>query len=284
MSGTVLHTTAIVGDREVLAGLRGGIRGRVHSTFRSVINIATDQAELVSLTSASVARGPRSIRLGLDRMDHYGIARGDEVVGDGHTMCVGDTLVVITAATPAWEDAPASGPPVAERVSQMAALLGTPLSLQGTSPFEIAVAEQVIMSIQALEMAVRRGDEEGTHTAASSLAGLGIGLTPTGDDVLTGAAFVASRLGGDLDIVHRAVQRVVEAGGTNDLSLTAMRCALRGRAVQPLEDLYSWLCGAPVPNPDHLVADVKAIGHTSGADLALGLLTAVRLHQESQEH
>ncbi len=284
MSGTVLHTTAIVGDREVLAGLRSGLRGRVHSTFRSVINVTTGQPELLSLTSASVARGPRSIRLGLDRMDHYGIAPGDDVVGDGHTISVGRSLVIITAATPAWADAPASGAIVAERVSQMGALLGTPSSLQGTSPFETAVAERVTRSLEALQTAVLGGDEEGTHDAASSLAGLGIGLTPTGDDVLTGAAFVASRLGGGLDIVCRAVARVVEAETTNDLSLTAMRCALRGRAVQPLEDLYSWLCGAPIPNPDHLVADVKAIGHTSGADLALGLLTAVRLHQESQEH
>ena len=283
MSGTVLHTTAIVGDREVLAGLRGGIRGRVHSTFRSVINITTDQAELLSLTSASVARGPRSIRLGLDRMDHYGITRGDRVVGDGHTLSVGNSLVIITAATPWWDDSPASGPPVAERVSQMNALLGVPRSPEASSPFESAVAGRVAQSLEALGVAVRADDEEGAYAAASSIAGLGIGLTPTGDDVLTGAAYVASRLGGCLDVVRRAVTRVVEAQSTNELSLTAMRCALRGRAVQPLEDLYSWLCGATVPNPDHLVADLKAIGHTSGADLALGLLTAVRLHHESQE-
>ena len=283
MAGTVLHTTAVVGDREVLASLRLGMRGRVHSTFRSVINVSTDQPELLSFTSASVARGPRSIRLGLDRMDHYGIAAGDDVVGDGHTICLGDTLVIITAATPAWEDAIVGGTLVAERVSQMGELFGIAESLQGPSSFEQAVAQRIQQSIGELGIAVLASDEDATYRAAASLAGLGIGLTPTGDDVLTGATFAATRLGGQLDTLVRAVTRVVADETTNDLSLTAMRCALRGRAVQPLEDLYSWLCGAPIPNPDHLVADVKAIGHTSGADLALGLLTAVRLHQESQE-
>ncbi|MDO5736882.1 MAG: DUF2877 domain-containing protein [Propionibacteriaceae bacterium] len=283
MGGTVLHTTAVGGDREVLFGLRKGLRGQVHSTFRSVINISTGQPELLSLTSASVARGPRSIRLGLDRMDHYGVERGDAVVSDGHTLCVGESLVVIVAATPVWEDLQTDGIPVAERVAQLHALLGTPHSLLGTTPFEKDVAERVRRGVASLRTGVLSRDEATTQSAAFSLAGLGIGLTPTGDDILTGAAFVATKLGGALDLVHRSVTRVVEDEPTNDLSLTALRCALRGRAVQPIEELYAWLCGANTDNPNHLVADVKAIGHTSGADLALGLLTAVRLHHESQE-
>ncbi len=284
MGHSVLHTTAVVGDREVLAGLRGGMRGHVHSTFRSVINVSTGQPELLSLTSASVARGPRSIRLGLDRMDHYGITSGDRVVSDGHTLRVGESLVIILAATPAWEDMPADGPLVDERVDQLDALFGTPAPPRDDTPFERAVAERVQCCVAAMRKAVLAQDQDAAHRAAASLAGLGIGLTPTGDDVLTGAAFAATRLGGALDVVHRAVARVVQDEPTNDLSLTAMRCALRGRAVQPIEELYAWLCGANTETPQHLVADVKAIGHTSGADLALGLLTAVRLHQESREH
>ncbi|WP_158600455.1 oxamate carbamoyltransferase subunit AllH family protein [Tessaracoccus antarcticus] len=283
MGGTVLHTTAVVGDREVLASLRNPVQGQVHSAFRSVINVSTEQPELLCLTSASVPRGPRSLQLGLDRMDHYGIASGDRVVGDGHTLRVGESLVIILAATPAWEDPPTCGTPDLERVEQLDALMGTPHSLLGATAFEKAVALRVRAGIASLRGGVLAGDDEATHRAAFSLAGLGIGLTPTGDDVLTGAGFVAARLGGRLDVLHRAVADVVEAGPTNDLSLTALRCALRGRAVQPLEELYSWLCGASTDDPDHLVADVKAIGHTSGADLALGLLTAVRLHQESRD-
>lgn len=283
MRGSVVNTTAVGGDRDVLASLRRGMRGRVHSTFRSVINITTDRPELLSLTSASVARGPRSIRLGLDRMDHYGIAPGDDVVGDGHTLRVGRCLAVNMAATPAWDDVHVDGTPLSKRVTTLEALLGTSQSLQGTSPFERDVAERVQLAIESLRAGVLDADEAITQRAAFSLAGLGIGLTPTGDDVLTGAAFVASRLRGALDLVHRCVARVVEDEPTNDVSLTALRCALRGRAVQPIEELYAWLCGADTDDPDNLVSAVKAIGHTSGADLALGLLTAVRLHQESQE-
>lgn len=284
MSATVLHTTAVVGDRETLAGLRAGMSGRVHSTFRSVINVDTGQPELLSLTSASVARGPRSIMLGLDRMDHYGVTCGDDVSSDGHTLRVGDSLVVVVAATPSWEDTVISGDPVPERVNRLDSLLAQRQPLARTSPFEIAVAERVQRAISSLSEALLGRDEDAAHRAASSLAGLGVGLTPTGDDVLTGAAFAASRIGEPLAVVWRAVARVVADEATNGISLTAMRCALRGRAAQPVEDLYAWICGGPGNDLEHLVTEVHAIGHTSGADLVLGLLTAVRLHLESQEN
>lgn len=278
MSGAVLHTTAVLADREVLAELRHGWGGLVHSVFRSAINIFTGRPELLSLNSASVVRGPRSIRLGLDRMDHYGVIRDDKVACDGHTLLVGESLVVVVAATPAWPDNRINGTPVLERVEQFDVLLGIPTSLRGRGQAERGVKDQLETSMAALRTSLHARDEAATGRAARSLVGVGPGLTATGDDVLAGAAFVASLLGGRLGGVHRAVQGIVDGAGTNDLSLTALRCALRGRAAQPLEDLYASICGASTDSPDHLVADVKAIGTTSGADLALGLLTAVRLH------
>lgn len=283
MMGGSVYTTALGGDRDVLVALRPGMRGRVHSTFRSVVNVATEGPELLSLTAASVARAPRALQVCLDRMDRHGITVGDDVVSDGHTLRIGDSFVVIVSATPVWEECTEDGAPDASRTERLSSALGTPKSLQGTSAFERAVGERVQSGIDTLRTAVLDEDAEAAQRAADSLVGLGLGLTPTGDDVLTGASFVASHLGGRLDLVHRAVARVVDSGATNDISMTAMRCAMRGRAVQPIEDLYSWLCGSNTHNLNRLVADVQAIGHTSGADLALGLLTAVRLHHESQE-
>ena len=279
MRGSVF-TTALGGDPDVLVSLKPGMRGRVHSTFRSVVNVATEHPELLSLTAASVARAPRSLQVCLDRLDNAGISVGDDVVSDGHMLRIGESLAVVVSATPAWEERRETGTPTAERIQRLATMLGTPQSLRGTSDFERAVAQRVESGISDLTSAVRAADADATQRAASSLVGLGTGLTPTGDDVLTGAAFVASHLSGPLDLIHRAVADVALTGATNDISKTAMRCALRGRAVQPIEDLYSWLCGAGTRSLNTLVTDVQAIGHTSGADLALGLLTAVRLHSE----
>ncbi len=280
--GGSAYTTALGGDRDVLVSLRPGMHGRVHSAFRSVINVTTGHPDLMSLTAASVARAPRSIQLGIDRMDRLGIAVGDRVSSDGHTLRVGEHFVVVVSATPVWEERPPNGSPLASRIGLLEDLLSA-RHVPGKSAFERAVAESLQNGLAELRRAVRAGDGDAAYHAAASLVGLGPGLTPTGDDVLTGAAFAASRLNGSLDVVRDAVALVADTGTTNDISLTAMRCALRGRAVQPIEDLYSWLCGADTHNPHRLVTDVYAIGHTSGADLALGLLTAVRLHQESQE-
>ncbi len=279
MGGSVI-TTALGGDRDVLQAVRPGLHGHVHSTFRSVINVATDHPELLSLTAASVARAPRSIQVCLDRMDCHGIAVGDDVFSDGHTLRIGESFVVVVSATPVWAENAADGEPLARRVDALEALLSAPEPTRSISAFERAVDERVQSGIEALQSAVLVRDEEGVQHAVASLVGLGTGLTPTGDDVLTSAAFVATRLGEPLELLHRGVAGVVESGATNDISLTAMRCALRGRAVQPIEDLYTWLCGGNMHNPHKLVADVQAIGHTSGADLALGLISAVRLYLE----
>lgn len=278
-----MYTTALGGDRDVLTTFVPGMRGRVHSAFRSVVNVATESPELFSLTAASVARAPRAVQVCLDRLDGHGIAVGDDVSSDGHTLRIGESVVVVVLGTPVWEERRSDSAPMAGRLSTLDGLLTAPAAVCDLSAFDVAVAERVQGGVEALRTAVLANSAADVRTAAASLVGLGVGLTPTGDDVLTGAAFVASRLGGSLDLVHDAVAAVVESEATNDISLTAMRCALRGRAVQPIEDLYAWLCGAGTHNPHDLVADVLAIGHTSGADLALGLLTAVRLHHESQE-
>ncbi|MGO1383323.1 MAG: DUF2877 domain-containing protein [Arachnia sp.] len=277
------YTTALGGDRDVLASLVPGMRGRVHSAFRSVINVATGHPELISVTGACVARAPRAVQVCLDRLDDHGISVGDVVFSDGHTLRIGESFIVVVSGTPAWQEPRPGGVPLAGRLSMLDGLLAAQTPVRNVSAFEVAVAERVQRGVEDMTTAVLAQNAADVDSAAASLVGLGVGLTPTGDDVLTGAAFVASRLGGPLTLVHDAVAGVVGSGVTNDISLTAMRCALRGRAVQPIEDLYAWLCGAGTHNPHDLVADVLAIGHTSGADLALGLLTAVRLHHESQE-
>ncbi|MGC3954983.1 MAG: DUF2877 domain-containing protein [Propionicimonas sp.] len=85
-----------------------------------------------------------------------------------------------------------------------------------------------------------------------------------------------------LAIVPDAVRAAASAGSTHEVSLTALRQACAGRAVQPLADLLAAITpGMTVGHcavPD-AVAALLAIGHTSGTDLAHGLAAAVQLHQ-----
>ncbi len=110
--------------------------------------------------------------------------------------------------------------------------------------------------------------------AVDALLGLGSGLTPLGDDVLSGwlATVVAAR--------HPCAapfgRRVLAAAGTRTTSLSAtlLRRALHGETVPQFAHLLDALTARPDEVPA-AVADLTHIGHTSGHGLVLGLSLAL---------
>lgn len=115
------------------------------------------------------------------------------------------------------------------------------------------------------------GDWALLGTAASRLAGLGGGLTPSGDDFLLGAMIWAW-------LAHPAPERIcgplLEAAQSRTTALSAalLRAAGRGECSQPWHHLLDVLRCRP---DGELVAAVQAMlgfGHTSGADALVGLL------------
>ncbi len=110
--------------------------------------------------------------------------------------------------------------------------------------------------------------------AVGQLIGRGAGLTPLGDDVLAG--WLVSRTAAGLD--HGGVGNAVldATGRTTTLSATLLRRALDGEAVPQLRDLLIAV-GTGV-GPDQLrcqLDELLAVGHTSGAGLALGAALAL---------
>ncbi|MCW5952001.1 MAG: DUF2877 domain-containing protein, partial [Propionibacteriaceae bacterium] len=153
----------------------------------------------------------------------------------------------------------------------------------GSDPFSRAVAARIADGLDLIAAAVAANDVAAVRTAASGLIGLGTGLTPAGDDVLTGLAFASARLGGPLAAIPEGVAAGAVPGATHAVSLTALHQACAGRAVQPLADALAGLCGAGTPRQvPEAVAALVAIGHTSGTDLAHGLLAAAQLSLSRQ--
>ena len=108
--------------------------------------------------------------------------------------------------------------------------------------------------------------------AADALVGLGPGLTPAGDDVLAGVLVTHVHLGHRLDALTAQVVR--RAGATTALSAELLRHAGEGRAAPPVLGLLDALVGARPVRPALLA--LLAVGSTSGADTATGVLLAAR--------
>jgi len=113
---------------------------------------------------------------------------------------------------------------------------------------------------------VERDDLE---DAAPVLAGLGPGLTPSGDDVLGGVLFAlrASRGPGE----EPRLAAVAEGVATNDISRAFLRWAARGQGLAPVHDLVEAAVEGDLDSARAAGRALVAVGESSGADFALGL-------------
>ncbi len=137
-------------------------------------------------------------------------------------------------------------------------------------------------------VAVAAGRFDGSPaTVVDRLLGRGPGSTPAGDDLLAGflaTMVVLARAVGrtaDLDRLNPVGDRVRDRVDTHTtpLSATLLRCALDGAMARPAADLVRALTARD--GPDGLartrtaVTALARVGHTSGRDLATGILAAL---------
>ena len=107
-----------------------------------------------------------------------------------------------------------------------------------------------------------------------AVRGLGVGLTPSGDDFVCGylhARHLASRLG-IRPFERRELPAALCTGG-DVLTRSFLRCAIAGAVSEPVQALLYLLCARPAAQ--ELCAALERVlrmGETSGADWATGLL------------
>ncbi|MGH3195462.1 MAG: DUF2877 domain-containing protein [Streptosporangiaceae bacterium] len=119
--------------------------------------------------------------------------------------------------------------------------------------------------------------------AAKGLVGLGPGLTPSGDDMLAGLLLALRLLGGATpggagavwlaDQLAAAVTCYAR-GRTTPVSATLLHCAARGQGSAEAASVLRALGGREPAGP--AATRLLATGHTSGADLAWGLVAGCR--------
>jgi hypothetical protein len=114
--------------------------------------------------------------------------------------------------------------------------------------------------------------------AAAGLAGLGPGLTPSGDDVLAGFAaawrLLAEALGRD-GAARRGVTAAIGAGaraGGSPLGRAWLAHAIRGELPEPMTRFAHALFDADARDLAAAVRAVLAVGASSGTDWTVGFL------------
>jgi hypothetical protein len=142
---------------------------------------------------------------------------------------------------------------------------------------EPAVLDRVLAVLPAAASAGLYGTQLGElsdgdpASVVPRLVGRGPGLTPSGDDVLAGFLIGARAFGLDVAVLRRAALRSAPAA-TTALSAALLWHAARGECIDEVVGLAAALQGRGAPEP--ALSGLLAVGHTSGAALALGLIAA----------
>ena len=115
------------------------------------------------------------------------------------------------------------------------------------------------------------GTYQNAAESLGKLIGLGIGLTPSGDDFLCGV-LAGLRIHGCIGtcFYHTLSTEIqTHLRNTNDISRSFLDCALKGWFSLPVIRLKDPL------SPEKILSDFRRIGHSSGLDTLSGILYAL---------
>ena len=290
MSTVVIRATSVSSGLSDI--LTSTARGAVLALFERSAYLDLD-GRIAALASAEFGRGP--LMIALDRFDALRpLAVGAAVSLHGGSLRVGLHDISLRDAV-VWNPAlpPAGGrhgadpaPPdlVIEELRRIAPTESVAALLDGP-PGVAATADALLDPLRrGLEVIARflsgRADAaQATRTVATQIAGRGPGLTPSGDDLLTGimhAITIWPRIAATAD--GPDVRRLFADAArpkTTRISAAYLDAAARGQASEPWHALVRSL-GQSHATARRAARRVLAVGETSGADALTGFCWAWR--------
>ncbi len=259
---------------------------RILHIFNRVCNLINADSELISVLASPVAMGPFAVRLNESINWSEMVSEEMPVHVHASSISIGAIQIDIEAAIswnplPQWErlyDLKDSQPWLNEIRNQLGkhapegsiAQISSDEKVVGETKAYFVKARQAVLTMRR---ALRARDIPHMQQAAFTLAGLGPGLTPAGDDYLVGVMYGlwstlspadAARLSEAL--AKSAVPR------TNNISRASLRAAANGEANADWHQLIQIISDAEVPKINLILTRIMNTGHTSGADALAGFV------------
>lgn len=260
----------------VLAQELGRVCGHVHSIFRSSMNVQVDgfllhigsTADPLSCLGIAIPEDEMGTLLGMAR-------RGDLVFFDEGVLRIytkagvirieyGNFELVDTAVSSLGDDWCSDGLCSAIAAIDFCGEIGLPPS------------QDLARALRDLSRAALGvGGIEPVRAAARFLLGRGLGLTPSGDDLLSGyGTALRARSQHDL-LAGFSLDRLPEC--TTDVSAAYLRAMVEGHANRAFIDLVRSLRIGDGGLCRRAVAEICSVGHTSGHDSLLGFVVGMGL-------
>ena len=283
---------ALSGDGELLDQLLAhSFAARVHSVFEHALNIQHGDG-LFTLATAASDDSPRTLVIAANSFVAFSLMSASRVTVTGSRLSVGRLVVDLGRVRrwhpvlPAWSAQPDLVRDLERLIDAEGTRGGIRANRVPAHDAEALSASVLSRTTGAFVLALGVGDLGAAQRHGTRLVGLGGGLTPAGDDYLVGMCTAFGLPGAGWQSHRQLLTRIIEnnIGRTNDISRAALRQASRGRVRESIIELARSLVtsdGSALPDR---VRRVLAIGHTSGTDIATGLLGGLQLRLRSATH
>ena len=277
--------------------------GTVHSVFNKATNIIFDEI-LLSLLSDELPRMPNSVRLRSDVIDELlsNLQPGMEThIGYGSLIIPNCNFSFHLTEIPLWEPRPDvtiyqwNRETVAQHSRLLTQFLAKKQDQNGlahlvgsllleNSPQETPLSRMAVPKLRLLVQASWRQNIAGIEEATLGLAGLGPGLTPSGDDALGAFAAIMALLSPQLSVdfisrkyIASTIAKMAKSR-TTKLSAVLLEFAAQGEVSEQFGTLLLSL-NLPVGEFEIVqkaAEGVLAFGASSGGDCLLGMLLGLR--------
>ena len=270
------------------------ISGTVHSVYKKTINIQLGQ-HLLALQSAASPLSPISLITDMEgrSMDQLPIRPGQpvNVLGDRIEIVMPDSASAGCSSSflyqpeEIYESRLASLPPgfsharLCERLhsvlsaSDVGGFCLLSDSYKGSAePFDL-ILETARKRMSSCMLLLKEGQYENAASTLAGLLGLGIGLTPSGDDFLCGvlAGLLLRNQGSHPFTLELGCQIRARLANTNEISRAFLDCALASHFSRAVISLTL------LPPSGDILKSFSEIGHSSGMDTLSGIVYALEL-------
>ena len=275
--------------------------GEVLSAFSHAVNLDTPAGLVSVLTRARCLQPMGCVVEPAGSFEQGAFAPGMRARLTGRELRIGDAEIALAGATPTDlsvrgalcpDGAAAAVEPQKHRPTLRPAPLLTVLaSGRGEDGLSALVtrcksnvyADFLAPRLPRLFAAVAAGDAAEAGEAAARIAGCGVGLTPSSDDLLTGymamlhALSAIGVLGEIAPITHAIAARAAQK--TNRISGAFLLQSGAGYVSEDVLRLLQLLCSdSDAQQIERAAARVAAFGSTSGSDMLTGIVLAIIHH------
>lgn len=237
---------------------------RILHVFERACNLINERGEVLSVVTGEIGNGPFNLVVGDDFLFSEYLNVESSVSTLAGRLMIGDLTFDTEKAKPwnpcpNWEELHGQKENILVRLKQLT-IANIPSSIP---QFPTSL-------VSSLTSALVSADVTAAKPLASQLAGLGIGLTPSGDDFIMGA-LLGTWIIHPFDVANALAEEIANAASplTTSLSAAWIRFAGRGEAGILWHELFDSLL-LPDADLQSPISRILSVGETSGADALAG--------------